>query len=400
MVTTASPYTDPRNRAYPGEGYDGVVRISCGEYYSTGVLLYDGRAVLTAAHLFTDGPASASVYFETTAGLQMIGSNRVLIHPLYTGDSNNDLALVWLSRSAPTVAERYELHRDGDEIGQSFDLVGYGRPGTGSTGVLESYSGSPLRLTASNAFDVDAAVLKNFMGTIMDWSPLPGSQLIADFDNGTSTNDALGRLIYHYETGLGLDEGLISSGDSGGPAFINGRVAGIASYTASLSKTGIEPDIDDIVNSSFGEIAAWQRVSFYQQWMDQSLRSQYPEAPSRPEDVKKEVAEGASGTSYIYFLLQFTGVRTDPEQWLSVDFATVNGTAIAGEDYIPTAGTLILYPDINEAVIPVEVIGDNIAEADENFYLEVFNPVGGSFGTGVVKLTAMRTILNDDGGWA
>lgn len=400
MVTTSTSYTDSRNRAYPGEGYDGVVRIVSGDYYGTGVLLYDGMAVLTAAHLFSEGSSSARVYFETTAGAQTLSASQVLIHPFYAGTSNHDLALVWLAGSATVAAERFGLYRDSDEIGQVFDFAGYGRPGSGSSGSLTSYSGSPLRLKASNRFDADAADLKSFMGSIMDWTPAPGTQLIADFDNGTAASDALGRLMYQYDTGLGLEEGLVSSGDSGGPAFINGLVAGIVSYTASLSKGWVEPDIDEIANSSYGEIAAWQRVSYYQQWIDQSLRARFPEVPNRPEDVKKEVTEGNSGTSYAYFLLQFTGIREDPDQWLSVDYATVDGTATAGQDYIAAVGTLILYPEENQAVIPVEIIGDMTSEPDEIFYLEVFNPVGGSFGQGVIKLMAARTILNDDSGWA
>ncbi len=42
-------------------------------------------------------------------------------------------------------------------------------------------------------------------------------------------------------------------------------------------------------------------------------------------------------------------------------------------------------------------MGDTVPEPNETFYLDVFNPVGGSFGEGVVKLTAVRTILYDDG---
>jgi hypothetical protein len=60
-------------------------------------------------------------------------------------------------------------------------------------------------------------------------------------------------------------------------------------------------------------------------------------------------------------------------------------------------GKLVLYPNENQAVIPVEVIGDTTPEPDETFYLDVTNPVGGSFGPGVVMLTAMRTIVTDDG---
>src|SRR5690606_2556212 len=120
-------------------------------------------------------------------------------------------------------------------------------------------------------------------------------------------------------TGLGQDEGLIAPGDSGGPAFIDGQIAGIASYIASLSRDNIHPDIDRTINSSFGELGFWQRVSHYQQWIDQHLRAAYPNAPTNPAEVQHTVNEGDSGTSYAYFLLQFIGVRSDPSQLLSVD---------------------------------------------------------------------------------
>jgi hypothetical protein len=397
MVTTTAYYTDSRYRTYPGDGYDGVVRVSYGGYYGTGTLLFDGRAILTAAHLFEGRTGSASVTFETRSGTQTLSATKILQHPGYDAQSNNDLAIVWLSGTAPMAANRYDIYRDSDEIGQVFTLSGYGRTGTGSTGATSSDTSSPIRLKASNQFDADGATLKSYLGSVMTWTPLAGTQLIADFDNGTFANDALGRLMYRYDTGRGLDEGLIASGDSGGPAFLQNQIAGVASYTSSLGRNGAEPDIDTIANSSFGEIAAWQRVSAYQQWIDQSLRANYSNAPTKPEEVEKEVAEGNNGTSYAYFLLQFTGVRSDPNQILSVDYATRDGTALAGSDYLAVSGTLNLYPNESQAVIPVEIIGDTTPEPSEYFFLDVFNPVGGSFGQGVVKLTAVRTILDDDG---
>ena len=400
MVTTVTAYTDTRNRALPGTGFDGVVRVSVGGHYGTGALLYDGRAILTAAHLFANvGAASTSILFETSAGSQTLAVSDVKVLSTYDAtQTNDDLALVWLSGSAPLSAERYSLYRSSDEIAQTLTMVGYGLPGTGLSGTLNSYSGSPLRLKATNQFDADASTLKSELGSVMGWTPTAGSQLIADFDNGTTAQDALGRLINRPGTGLGQDEGLVAPGDSGGPAFINGQLAGVASYTASLGYSSINPDIDTTTNSSYGEIAAWQRVSYYQQWIDQSVRAHYPNAPTKPADVQKAVNEGSSGSiTNAYFLLQFTGVRSDPKQKLSVDFSTRNGTATAGQDYIPVKGTLVIYPDESQAVIPVEVIGDSAAEADEFFYLDVTNPVGGSFGDGVITLTAIRTIVNDDG---
>ena len=359
MVSTVTSYTDTRNRAYTGEGYDGVVRVSVAGYYGTGVLLYDGRAILTAAHLFSHGSTEANVYFETIAGIQTIAASKVSVLSSYDAlNTNNDLALVWLGSSAPTAAERYALYRDGNEIGQTLTMVGYGQPSTGASGLSTTYSAAPIRQKANNVFDADAATLKATLGSIMSWTPAAGTQLIADFDNGTSAQDALGRLINRPSLGLGANEGSISSGDSGGPAFISGKVAGIASYITSLSQGSVDPDIDSALNSSFGEIAAWQRVSTFQQWIDQSLRANYLNAPTKPDEVKQTVVEGNSGTTNAYFLLQFTGMRSDPTQTLSVDYTTRNGTATAGQDYVATAGKLVLYANENQAVIPLEIIGD------------------------------------------
>lgn len=397
MVTTVTSYADARYRASTGMGYDGVVRISGGGQYGTGALLFDGRAVLTAAHLVAGATASLSVAFQTGSGTQTYSVSHTVVNPNYLvwSSSNADLALVWLSQAPPLGANRYDIYRDSNEMGQDFTLVGYGQLGTGATGAVTSNTAA-LRVQAHNTFDADAATLKSYLGPSMAWLPMLGTQLAADFDNGTSTQDALGRLVGLQNVGLGLNEGLIAHGDSGGPAFLAGKVAGVASYTSSLSHGDINPDLDAQHNSSFGEMAAWQRMSSFQQWIDQSMRARYPNAPTRPDEVQKQVSEGHSGTSYTYFLVQISGTRTSTSPLISVDYATRDGTATAGSDYVATAGRLNLYPGEGHAVVPVEIVGDTVREANETFYLDVFSPVGGTLGADVVKLTAVRTILDDD----
>jgi secreted trypsin-like serine protease len=376
-----------------------VVRVSVDNFYGTGVLLYGGAAVLTAAHLFNSSTSNTSVFFETASGSTTVSTSRVVVHPAYDArEGNSDLALVWLTAPAPADAQRYSLYRSTDEVGQVVDMVGYGVPGLGSTGTVIGFTGKPVRLKATNIFDAGIETVKNALGSAVGWSPAAGTQLLADFDNGQTAQDALGRLINRPDLGTGQTEGLISRGDSGGPAFVQGKLAGIASYTSNLSSGSVRPDIDNVLNSSFGEIAAWQRVSYYQQWIDQSLRAQYTNAPKTPAEVKKTVLEGNSGTVTTYFLLQFNATRSSPNQLISVDYSTRDGTAKAGTDYLAASGTLVLYPNETQALIPIEILGDTVSEPDETFFLDVFNPLGASFGEGVVKLTAMRTILNDDAG--
>lgn len=400
MVATVTDYTDLRNRAAIGQGFDGVVRISTGGYYGTGVLLYDGQAILTSAHLVATASGTvsvATVYFETSTGQSSLTATTISIHPAYdTVNDNNDLALLWLTTSAPVLAERYTLYRGGDEIGQDFTLVGYGAPGTGGggeTGNVTSY----YRLKADNRFDADTATLKTYLNSGMAWLPETGTQLVADFDNGNANQDALGRLIDQPDTGLGNAEGIATPGDSGGPAFINGQIAGIDSYSASLSSATSHPDIDDIVNGTYGEISSWQRTSHYQQWIDQSLRAHYPNAPTKPEEVKNTVIEGSNATCRTYFMVQYHGERADPDIWPQVEYRTRDGTAKAGEDYIATSGTLVFYPGETQVVIPVEIIADTRPEPDETFSLEIYNPVGGGFPDGQLVLIAVRTIQDDDG---
>jgi hypothetical protein len=397
MVTTVTSYADTRYRASAGLGYDGVVLISNGTSYGTGTLLFDGRALLTAAHLLAGSTGALSVEFQIKSGSETLSVAKSVLHPGYavTGASNDDLAIVWLSKAPPLAANRYDIYRDANEIGQAFTMVGFGQLGSGANGASVANT-NVLRVKAQNTFDADAAKLKTILGASMAWSPLSGSQLVADFDNGSSSQDALGRLINVTDLGLGLNEGLIAHGDSGGPAFLAGKVAGVASYTSSLSSGAITPDVDAQPNSSFGEIAAWQRVSSFQQWIDQSMRANYPNPPAKATDVKKDVAEGNSGTTFTYFFVQFTGVRASADQVVSVEYATRDGTAMAGSDYLAVSGRLNLYPNEANAVIPVEIVGDATPEPDETFYLDVFNPIGGNFGPDVVKLTAIRTILNDD----
>lgn len=378
--------------------YDGVVQVGAARNQGTGTLLYDGQAVLTAAHIIDGITASSDISVTLTVDGRRVEQTiaNYIVHPDYDVPSNNyDLALLWLEEPAPAASNRHQLYRQDDEIGQLTKLIGYGATGTGLQGsVIEANNERQL---VDNRIDTEAAALKTFLGRAMAWDPVQGEQLLIDFDNGQAANDALGALMGLTGLGLGDDEGLIARGDSGGPALINNQVAGVASYTASLSRGIIDPDIDAATNSTFGEIAGLQRVSSNQQWIDQQMRARYPDAPQTPDEVSEMIAEGDSGSTYAYFMLQFTGERDTPNQLLSVRYRTEDGTAEAGEDYIAAEGLLILYPDEQNAVIPVEVLGDRVIEGDELFSLTVYDPVGGSFGQGVTELTATRVITDDDG---
>jgi parallel beta-helix repeat protein len=80
---------------------------------------------------------------------------------------------------------------------------------------------------------------------------------------------------------------------------------------------------------------------------------------------------------------------------VTVDFATSNGTAIAGLDYMPTNGTLTFAAGDTEKTFCVEIIDDTLSiEPDESVMLTLSNPTGGSTLESPNSVTL--TILDDD----
>jgi Ca2+-binding RTX toxin-like protein len=282
----SSTTSDPKFLVQPGQGFDGVVRLD-GDGTCTGALLQDGLHILTAAHCFdindstpnlNPDPSKLSIVFDLPSGQKTVAVAQIFVHPGYTAgnDDDNDLAIVRLAQSAPNEAERYDLYTETNEIGKTFTRVGYGVSGTGSKGEIKDEEGSIKRF-GSNTYDALGDVYTQVAATLPGEPLKPnnssGLQLAYDFDNGTATNDALGRDFGLVNLGVDREVGT-SRGDSGGPAFIDGKIAGVASYGIS---TGADIDFvsgdaaKDSNNTSFGELFADARVSSYLGWIGATL---------------------------------------------------------------------------------------------------------------------------------
>ena len=61
---------------------------------------------------------------------------------------------------------------------------------------------------------------------------------------------------------------------------------------------------------------------------------------------------------------------------VSVDYATENGEAVAGDDYVHTAGKLTFSPGETRLTVPVPVLADEHDEDSETLTLKLTNPVG------------------------
>lgn len=105
------------------------------------------------------------------------------------------------------------------------------------------------------------------------------------------------------------------------------------------------------------------------------------------EDISLE--EGNEGNKDFTFTVAITEASTEI---ITVDFATEDNTAIAGEDYTATNGTLEFAPGETEKTITVQVAGDTQVEGDENFSLKLSNASNAT----ISEATATGVIQNDD----
>src|SRR4029434_21939 len=105
------------------------------------------------------------------------------------------------------------------------------------------------------------------------------------------------------------------------------------------------------------------------------------------EDVR--LVEGNTGTTVAVRAVRLAapcGLNANAFYW------TMDGTATAGVDYLPTSGVVAFAAGETNQTITVQVIGDLFNESDETFLVALTGAAHASIG----RDQAVVTILNDD----
>lgn len=129
------------------------------------------------------------------------------------------------------------------------------------------------------------------------------------------------------------------------------------------------------------------------------IRSRHPNVTIEPTAAASQVpslsindvsvTEGNAGTTNAVFTVSLSAPST---QTIAVDFATADGTAIAGSDYASTSGTLTFNPGETSKTVTVAVTGNTLFEPNKTFFVNLSNPTNAIIADG----QGVGTIINDD----
>lgn len=182
----------------------------------------------------------------------------------------------------------------------------------------------------------------------------------------TANDPANGSLSYEWKITAvsgGPAPSISSVEDPGNVTFNNA-----GAYDLALKVTGKEGNIEtDKIRITVDAVAANPTISI--------------------NDVT--ATEGNAGTKNFTFTVSLSNSSTLN---VTVDFATANGTATAGSDYVANSGTVTISAGSTSATITVVVNGDTNVEGDETFFINLSGAVNAT----ISDSQGQGTIQNDD----
>lgn len=273
--------------------YSGVVTLimdegTAGSFICSGSLLSDHVTILTAGHCVSHGagtanPIKTTVYFpyagmsgDTVLYADSNAPTRTVttyyVNPKYSGQviDQNDIAVLRLDSAAPSYNTGYSLYTGTDLTGLEYNVAGYGsRSDVG--GAVGADLGTGRLRQGTNVYDFRLGD-SDFGGE--DWATDFGGAgqtdytYLADFDSGLAANDSSCLLASYFglsgskycnSSATLATEVSTAGGDSGGPEFVDGKIASVTSFGLTFG-TDIG-DVDNKLNDTWGEFNGFVPVA-------------------------------------------------------------------------------------------------------------------------------------------
>lgn len=253
-----------------------------------------------------------------------------------------------------------KVYGPNDEVLGAWDVSG----GLGFTGIFGAFPAFPPNISVNESMTVTE-----------------GTDTAANFTISLSALTSH-RVTVNYTTADGTaQKGLDYTATSGAMSFEPGVTTRIVSVPI------IDDNMDEydqtftfnISNPTVGSITRAQSTATILEDVD-------PPPSVSISDVS--VNKGNSGTRNAIFVVSLSTASGKP---ISLNYATADGTATAGDDYSSAIGTVNFSPGQITKNIVILVKGDTLNEGDETFFLNLTNPVNVT----ITKAQGIGTILDD-----
>ncbi len=171
---------------------------------------------------------------------------------------------------------------------------------------------------------------------------------------------------------------------------------GVADVQDTVVDSGLLVDNFSVTDSSGNPVPASQTVTIGAGEVVDSINFGNQQVPQLSIS-NATVTEGDVGTANATFTVSLSQPAT---KTVTVQYATANSTAKAGEDYIAANGTLTFNPGDTTKTLSVSVIGDTISEPDEIFFVNLSNAskaiIADAKATGTIRNNDTKATLGND----
>ena len=200
----------------------------------------------------------------------------------------------------------------------------------------------------------------------------------------TLTQDKRGRSTITYKTANGTATSPADYLARSGTVKFAGK-----KLTRTVAVTVVSDAMDELDETFFLELTGAKGAVISDGEGTATINDDDP-APTVAAGASTTVPEGQTGdTSFASIDVSLSSTSGKD---VSVDWTTADGTATAGDDYTPDAGTLLFAPGETEKVVVIPVVGDNATEGDETFDVDLSAPSNAALG----NATDVVTIVDND----